>query len=314
MEQDNNTEYSPTLRSALPFYGIIYIFVLIAIIVAGYVYYKNIDFMTMNSKNMMPKQLDSAQTFMFDIAMKKGITSPPVDVYKLSASTPELIAKGKGLFETTCATCHGPEGKGDGPAGATLNPKPRNFHELSGWTNGPTFEGMYITLQEGITNRGMASYANIPPEERIAIIDYLRTLNPNYPPIKQEDLKTLDQAYSLSLGVKQPNQIPLKEAIKRVLGEDKGRDSLINKISLDIAGNTTDAGAILFKSKVRNQVKAVNFLADNMKWNENKNDLVKLIMSDPYSAGFKTEIIGLSDDEWNQLYTYLKNTFSTIKV
>ncbi|MBS1492714.1 MAG: cytochrome c [Bacteroidetes bacterium] len=314
MEQDNNTEYSSKLKNSLPFYGVIYIFVLIAIITAGYTYFKNIDFIAMNSKDLLPKQLDSAQAFMLDIAMKKGITSPPVDVYKLSVSTPELVAKGKGLFETTCSPCHGPEGKGDGPAGANLNPKPRNFHELSGWTNGPNFESMYITLQEGITNRGMASYANIPPEDRIAIINFLRTLNPNYPAVKQENLKALDDAYSLSKGVKQPNQIPVKDAIKKVLGDDAGRDSLIMKIDLNISSNTTDAGAVLFKSKVRDRVKAVNFLADNLKWNDNKNDLVKLIMSDPYVAGFKTEIMNLSDDEWNQLYTYLKGVFSTIKV
>jgi mono/diheme cytochrome c family protein len=314
MEQDNNSEYSSTLKSSLPFYGVIYFFVLIAIITAGYVYYKNIDFITMNSKNLLPKQLDSNQAFMHEIAVKKGITSPPVDVFKLSVATPELIAKGKGLYETTCSPCHGPDGKGDGPAGATLNPKPRNFHELGGWTNGPTFEGMFITLQEGIPNRGMASYANIAPEDRIAIIDYLRTLNPNYPPIKQEDLKTLDQAYSLSMGVKQPNTIPIKLAIQKVLGEDKGRDSLVNKVNSDITANTTDAAAVLFKSKVKNQQKAINFLADNMKWNENKNDLVKLIMSDPYNSGFKTEIVYLSDEEWNQLFTYLKGVFSTIKV
>jgi hypothetical protein len=87
MKQDNS-EYSPTLNKALPFYGVIYFFVLIAIITAGYVYYKNIDFIMMNSKEMMPKKLDSAQAFMFDVAVKKGITSPPVDIYKLSVATP----------------------------------------------------------------------------------------------------------------------------------------------------------------------------------------------------------------------------------
>lgn len=71
---------------------------------------------------------------------------------------------------------------------------------------------------------------------------------------------------------------------------------------------------MLFKSKVRNQSRAINFLADNLKWNDNKNDLVKLIMSDPYSGGFKTEVMNLSDEEWNQLYVYLKSVFSTIKV
>lgn len=32
-------------------------------------------------------------------------------------------------FQQKCATCHGPEGRGDGPAGAALNPKPRNYHD-----------------------------------------------------------------------------------------------------------------------------------------------------------------------------------------
>jgi len=38
-------------------------------------------------------------------------------------------AKGKALFEGmgTCWTCHGKEGKGDGPASAPLNPKPRDL-------------------------------------------------------------------------------------------------------------------------------------------------------------------------------------------
>lgn len=314
MEQDNKQEYSSRLISSLPYYGVIYIFVIVALITAGYVYFKNIDFITMNSKNILPKQLDSAQAFMLDIAVKKGVTSPPVDVYKLSVSTPELVAKGKGLYESTCSPCHGPDGKGDGPAGANLNPKPRNFHELTGWTNGPSFDKIYLTLQEGITNRGMASYANIPPEDRIAIIQYIRSLNPGYPAISQDGLKALDATYSLSQGVKQPNQIPVKTAIQKILNDEKGRDSLINKIKMDISANTTDAGAVLFKNKTRSQSRAVNFLADNMKWNDNKNDLAKLIMSDPYSAGFKTEIVSLSDEEWNQLYSYLKNVFSAIKV
>lgn len=45
------------------------------------------------------------------------------------AKTPASIAKGKAIFEGkgTCFNCHGTSGKGDGPAGAILNPTPRNF-------------------------------------------------------------------------------------------------------------------------------------------------------------------------------------------
>ncbi len=36
-------------------------------------------------------------------------------------------AKGKELYAKQCAGCHGPAGKGDGPAAAAINPKPVDF-------------------------------------------------------------------------------------------------------------------------------------------------------------------------------------------
>jgi mono/diheme cytochrome c family protein len=36
-------------------------------------------------------------------------------------------AKGKELYTKHCAGCHGPTGKGDGPAAAALTPKPTDF-------------------------------------------------------------------------------------------------------------------------------------------------------------------------------------------
>ena len=36
--------------------------------------------------------------------------------------------KGKKLYNQMCAVCHGAKGKGDGVAGAALNPKPTNFN------------------------------------------------------------------------------------------------------------------------------------------------------------------------------------------
>ena len=49
-----------------------------------------------------------------------------------SALAPSLAhadaAAGKALFvKTNCNSCHGMEGKGDGPVAAALDPKPRNF-------------------------------------------------------------------------------------------------------------------------------------------------------------------------------------------
>ena len=44
----------------------------------------------------------------------------------------ESIARGKELFQTHCVVCHGPGGKGDGPAAAGLNPKPPNLVKMAG--------------------------------------------------------------------------------------------------------------------------------------------------------------------------------------
>jgi mono/diheme cytochrome c family protein len=36
---------------------------------------------------------------------------------------------GKKTYEQLCASCHGPEGKGDGPAAAALNPRPKDLSD-----------------------------------------------------------------------------------------------------------------------------------------------------------------------------------------
>ena len=42
------------------------------------------------------------------------------------------ISRGENLFSTYCISCHGPGGKGDGPAAAGLNPKPPNLVKMAG--------------------------------------------------------------------------------------------------------------------------------------------------------------------------------------
>ena len=44
-----------------------------------------------------------------------------------AAATAEATA----VFSSRCATCHGLQGRGDGPAAASLAPKPRSFHDAA---------------------------------------------------------------------------------------------------------------------------------------------------------------------------------------
>ncbi len=61
------------------------------------------------------------------------------------------VAKGKATYDISCSGCHGPTGKGDGPAAASLNPKPR---DLSDKTYARTLKDEY--LFEIIKNGGPA--------------------------------------------------------------------------------------------------------------------------------------------------------------
>jgi mono/diheme cytochrome c family protein len=44
--------------------------------------------------------------------------------------TPEAQSKADNIYNSRCATCHGQDGRGDGPAASNLNPKPMNFHDV----------------------------------------------------------------------------------------------------------------------------------------------------------------------------------------
>ena len=55
-----------------------------------------------------------------------GGEDDPADNSRIIQITPEMIEFGQETYTVNCAPCHGPGGKGDGPAAAALNPPPRD--------------------------------------------------------------------------------------------------------------------------------------------------------------------------------------------
>jgi high-affinity iron transporter len=66
------------------------------------------------------------------------------------------LAEGKKLYSTNCLNCHGVNGKGDGPQGKNLNPKPINFHKRA--SNGPAPFNYFLSISHGINGTGMTSF------------------------------------------------------------------------------------------------------------------------------------------------------------
>jgi len=101
-----------------------------------------------------------------------------VDVSKISepwVPNKDMVAHGKKLFAQNCATCHGNEGKGDGPAGQALNPKPRNLVE-GPWKKGGGYTGWYTVLTEGLPPSAMVAWAFLKPVDRWALVQFIDSI------------------------------------------------------------------------------------------------------------------------------------------
>jgi mono/diheme cytochrome c family protein len=91
------------------------------------------------------------------------------------------VEQGKKLYMQFCATCHGQSGKGDGPAAAALNPKPRD-HTDKEYMSKLSDEDLFKVIQNGGASVGKSPLmpawgASIKPDEIREIIAYVRTLS-----------------------------------------------------------------------------------------------------------------------------------------
>jgi len=112
--------------------------------------------------------------------VEKAATSSEIDLAILKTSTPELVAKGQQLFQINCASCHGPEGKGDGSRAAELNPRPRNYYNEE-FKFGALPEQIFNTVSGGSPGTSMPGFALLPAGDRWALVHFVRSQIPNPP-------------------------------------------------------------------------------------------------------------------------------------
>jgi high-affinity iron transporter len=75
--------------------------------------------------------------------------------------TPELTAKGKQLYEESCAPCHGIQGDGKGRLAGILSPPPHNFTEpLQDWKNSKGDPAkIFGVIKNGVPNTAMVGFS-----------------------------------------------------------------------------------------------------------------------------------------------------------
>lgn len=120
-----------------------------------------------------------------------GGAAKAVDVSKIDkpwVENPDMAAHGAKIYANVCAVCHGPKGAGDGPAGMSLVPKPRNLIE-GGWKQGGDSIALFVTLQKGIPGSSMAPFGHLPVKDRWGLVQYIRSITKDKP---QDDAAKLE--------------------------------------------------------------------------------------------------------------------------
>lgn len=106
----------------------------------------------------------------------------------------EFLKRGKYIYYYRCMPCHGVMGEGDGPAAASMWPRPRDFTTENfanetlqpkfkfrttkqGWL--PTDEDLFRTISRGLTGTDMEGWADVLSADEIwQVIAHLKTLSP----------------------------------------------------------------------------------------------------------------------------------------
>jgi high-affinity iron transporter len=100
-----------------------------------------------------------------------------VKVYDVQVAPrrPPELGRAPALYATHCASCHGDVGRGDGPAGRSLDPRPSNFHDRDRMAQRSVYS-LYSTITLGVGGTAMTGQADLTEDERWALAFYVSNL------------------------------------------------------------------------------------------------------------------------------------------
>ena len=109
------------------------------------------------------------------------LTWPP------GADLPPGTPSGQRVYAQRCATCHGPDGRGNGPAAPSMIPRPRDFvlgqykYKSTGAGQPPTDADLGRVVSDGLHASGMPAFRDLLTEEDIrAVVTYIKDFSSTF--------------------------------------------------------------------------------------------------------------------------------------
>jgi mono/diheme cytochrome c family protein len=97
-------------------------------------------------------------------------------LYLYAQDYPPDRARGKAVYERHCQSCHGPSGRGDGPAAASLKVPPTNFQRFQSFLKSD--EELLRTIEHGVVFSPMHSWrGRLTDGEMQDVVAYIRLLS-----------------------------------------------------------------------------------------------------------------------------------------
>lgn len=96
------------------------------------------------------------------------------------------VARGRMLYASRCAVCHGAEGDGRGPVAASIDPPPRDFTKgqfrVRSTRPGdpPSDDDLFQTLTRGLAGTAMPGWAGLSEADRWALVDVVKSFSPRF--------------------------------------------------------------------------------------------------------------------------------------
>ena len=112
------------------------------------------------------------------VALGPVVVAVAILASQASQGAQKSTAAGQRIYDRECATCHGPEGKGDGETATYLSPQPQDF--TTGIVQKRSDEFLTTVISKGGVAKGlsesMPAFPKLSKSELQSVVAYVREL------------------------------------------------------------------------------------------------------------------------------------------